>query len=383
MAEKYGFFNSKNGDRTYDAEDMNRQLRRLVSDGVFANPSTNLQVTAGSGMTVTVSPGGARVDGHWYELDAPVNLTVSPADVSLERTDAVVLSLDRKARSISLKVVKGAVPAHEADPVRNDDEYQLILAYVFVYPRTSVIKDYAVLDVRGRDCCGYITGLINQVDTSRLFGQYDAAAKHDQETNQQAFTKWFAGVQKQLAGAVPYKTLSGSSKAIVNLQSGFTFITDYTPGTDILNVYVNGLRLVESEYYIKNNMIMLKQSVKKGTEVSYEVLRYNDAFTETETWKDVKLSGSLQGSVKVKKTGDIVSIQGQIIGAVSQGSVLFTLDEQHRPAMMLMIPCSFVTDMDKGTLTNGLLNVLPNGQVTAGAACPAGGIIPILINFSK
>jgi hypothetical protein len=46
MAFKCGFFNSINGDRLYNAEDMNNPYSRIVSNGVFgdAESSTDFQV---------------------------------------------------------------------------------------------------------------------------------------------------------------------------------------------------------------------------------------------------------------------------------------------------------------------------------------------------
>ena len=38
MAFQCGFFNSINGDRKYNAEEMNNPYHRIVSNGVFAKP---------------------------------------------------------------------------------------------------------------------------------------------------------------------------------------------------------------------------------------------------------------------------------------------------------------------------------------------------------
>ena len=61
MAFKTGFYNSVGEDRKYNAEDMCRPYRRLVSNGVFAapdgSPSIDFQVVANNNMTVTVKAG--------------------------------------------------------------------------------------------------------------------------------------------------------------------------------------------------------------------------------------------------------------------------------------------------------------------------------------
>ena len=57
MAVTYGFFDSINGDRTYNADDIGNYFLKLISNGVFATPSTSLQVQATTGMTVNVAAG--------------------------------------------------------------------------------------------------------------------------------------------------------------------------------------------------------------------------------------------------------------------------------------------------------------------------------------
>ena len=49
MTMRSGFHNSINGDRKYNAQDMSMPYREIISNGVFPNPSNQLQVTASSG----------------------------------------------------------------------------------------------------------------------------------------------------------------------------------------------------------------------------------------------------------------------------------------------------------------------------------------------
>ena len=59
MGIRYGFFNSVNGDRKYNAEDMTKYFDKIISDGVFHDPANALNVTASitSSMTLSVLPG--------------------------------------------------------------------------------------------------------------------------------------------------------------------------------------------------------------------------------------------------------------------------------------------------------------------------------------
>ena len=57
MALTYGFYNSINHDRRYNATQMSQLFDGIINDGVFANIGTAMVVTAGTGLTVTVGLG--------------------------------------------------------------------------------------------------------------------------------------------------------------------------------------------------------------------------------------------------------------------------------------------------------------------------------------
>ena len=54
-----GFFNSIDGDRKYDADDISNYFLKLISNGVFATPANSMQIQATTGMKVKVTPGWA------------------------------------------------------------------------------------------------------------------------------------------------------------------------------------------------------------------------------------------------------------------------------------------------------------------------------------
>ena len=78
--ERYGFFNSINHDRVYDASDVARFLKKFFTNGVFNN---SLRVTANDNMTVSVSVGQANIEGYGYELDDILTLDIADADSTL------------------------------------------------------------------------------------------------------------------------------------------------------------------------------------------------------------------------------------------------------------------------------------------------------------
>ena len=84
MALKFGFFNSVNGDRKYNADDISNYFLKLISNGVFATPSNAMQVQASAGMTINVSAGWAFINCKWLENTAAYPLTLDSADVTFE-----------------------------------------------------------------------------------------------------------------------------------------------------------------------------------------------------------------------------------------------------------------------------------------------------------
>lgn len=206
MAIKYGFFNSVNGDRVYDAEDLGRYLHGIISSGVYADSSDSLQVLANGDMTVTVQPGRAMLDCHYMENDAPLVLNLEPAGTT-SRHDAVVMRLDKVARTCGI-YVKTNVPVTLTpgflDWITGGEANvkEWVLAYIYVGARATAITQSAITDHRANtSLCGWVHGLVDQVDTSTLFLQWQTAYEEQYAELQQAranmegqYYDWFAGL---------------------------------------------------------------------------------------------------------------------------------------------------------------------------------------------
>ena len=204
MAIKSGFHNSINGDRKYNAEDMNRPYKDILSNGVFPNPSDQLQVFASSGMTVSVSVGGGLFGNGWAYNDAPEFLTLDPAEATLNRIDAIVVKRDESesVRDTILYVKKGEPGMTGVAPEMTHDDYvdEYCLATIYVSPNTATITQAMITDTRpDTNVCGWVTGLIDQVDTSTLFAQWQSAYEEQFETFTTDFEEWLESVQGILA----------------------------------------------------------------------------------------------------------------------------------------------------------------------------------------
>lgn len=190
--QKSSFFNAKiedgQPDRVYLAEDFAEYFNSFISNGVFVNPSTSLQVMANDNMTVTVETGKAWINGYFYQNTKPYILDIDPADGKLDRIDLIYLALDLEKREVRLGLTKG-VPSPQAEKpslIRRKDLYQLGIAYIYLDRGATKITQANISDLRlNNEYCGPVHGVVDQVDTTTIFNQY---AKWFEETTNEANT---------------------------------------------------------------------------------------------------------------------------------------------------------------------------------------------------
>lgn len=165
---RYGFFNSVNGDRKYNADDMTKYFDKIVSNGVFRDPANALRVTSSlsEGLTIDIQPGRGLINCRWLESDTVHTITLDPSDMLLDRIDTVVMRLDLREseRKMEIDVVKG-VPAVAPVPhqrVNTSDIKELILGYVRVNHNVITISDTDITDTRADGAvCGWVHSLVS------------------------------------------------------------------------------------------------------------------------------------------------------------------------------------------------------------------------------
>lgn len=197
MAEQSGFFNANvvngNYDREYLAEDFAKYFASFVGNGIFGGKSNELLVvqSTDTGMKVDVSPGMGWINGYWYENTSKLTLNIDVADGVLNRIDSVVIRWGKAERKAWLAISKGApaAAAVAASVQRTADYYELKLAEISVKAGTTKITQAEITDTRlNSNVCGIVKGLIDQIDTTDLFAQYNAA-----------FQTWFESIKGQLS----------------------------------------------------------------------------------------------------------------------------------------------------------------------------------------
>ena len=277
MAVTYGFFDSIQGDRVYDADDISNYFLKLISNGVFATPSNAMQVQANSGMQVAVSAGWGFINCKWVNNSTAYLLTVDTADVSLNRIDRVVLRLDKNVgvRRIDIAVKTGTPATNPTAPAltrQANGIWELSLAQIYVGAGVSEITQADITDERpNTELCGFITGLIDQIDTTNLFAQF---------TN--AFETWFENIQQ----TVQATNMIEGNRYIVPLDEDgeldmFTIPTsNYNYTLDVLHIYINGMLLTPDVDYREGHdslgtttIVLIRTVDVAGTVVEYEVLK--------------------------------------------------------------------------------------------------------------
>lgn len=195
MAVTYGFYNSLNKDRMYNAQQMSAIFDGIITDGVFGAIGDKLMPVAGTGMQVIVKTGKCWFNSTWTLNDAQLPLDVEAADVSLTRIDAVVVEINSAVgtRANSIKVIKGAPSANPAKPTLSATEtlHQYALGYITVAAGATAITAANIEINVGKTTCPFITSVLQQTDITDLFNQWDSE-----------FNTWFANVQSQLSGNV-------------------------------------------------------------------------------------------------------------------------------------------------------------------------------------
>lgn len=207
MAVTSGFFNSVNGDRKYNAEQMSAIFDGIINDGVFSNVGTAFAVKAGTGNTVNVGIGRAWFNSTWIYNDAILPVKLDDSELVLDRIDAIVFEVDHtnEVRDGTIKVIKGTPGSDPKNPEMTETDYvhQHPLVYILRKAGSTEITQGNITNMIGTSSCPYVTGILQVQNIDNIVAQWQAqwiewfayeTAKTEEEANAiiDDWTQWYA-----------------------------------------------------------------------------------------------------------------------------------------------------------------------------------------------
>lgn len=222
MAWTSGFFNSIDNDRLYNADQMSEIFDGLITQGVYESIGKKLAVQPNSGMTIQINTGRGWFGSRWVKNDSEYLLTLEDSDVLLNRYAAICIRADLadSARTAEPYIKYSDFATSPVKPAMERTEFvkEYCLAYVLIKGGATEITAADITDTRpNTSLCGWVTGLIKQVDSDTLWSQWQAQfedfmAKQDESVadkdqafsdfmalKQSEFTTWFNSLQGVLS----------------------------------------------------------------------------------------------------------------------------------------------------------------------------------------
>ena len=184
----YGFYNSINYDRLYDAMQMGEIFDGIINDGILSHYGEAFEVSPGGGLSIIVGIGRCWFDHTWTLNDADLPMVLEPAELVLDRIDAVVIEVDARdeARKNSIKIIKGTPgdPAQKPELTNTTLVHQHAIAYISVPAECREINQGHITDNRGQEDCHFADALLDVIDVTELMKQW-----------LYQFNEWFNGIQ--------------------------------------------------------------------------------------------------------------------------------------------------------------------------------------------
>ncbi len=240
MSVTSGFFNSLNGDRRYNAEQMSAIFDGIINDGVFANIGTTFGVKASSGTTVTVGIGRAWFNSTWLLNDSILPIISDTAEAVLDRYDAVVIEINHSnsVRAGNIKMVKGTPSSNPTYPsmTKTTEVNQYPIAYIYRKAGSTAIAQADITNMVGTSSCPFVTGILQVTNIDNVVAQWQSqwtrwyATQTESVLNQfnqwrdEAqidFYTWYHDLQVVLEGDVATKL----TQQIIELQNKFGTLT--------------------------------------------------------------------------------------------------------------------------------------------------------------
>lgn len=194
MGQYANFYNSRNGDRVYNADSMSEWLLPFFTTGVFNNC---FAITANDNMTVTVSGGYVNINGKTKHFEQAQIFTLEKASGTLARIDNVILRRDDTERDFYIFIETGGFSRNPVAPeiVRSEAIHDLKLGEIYVGVGAIKITQENITDTRmNSDVCGWVMATVKEIDFSQITAQFQSYFSRYQASITQEFNSYMAQI---------------------------------------------------------------------------------------------------------------------------------------------------------------------------------------------
>lgn len=260
MAFSYGFFDSKNLDRVYTAEDFTSYLSGMICDGVFDTYGDNFSVSAGNNVSVVIGTGKSWIDGHFFLNDIAYKLDLKKyVDESLNRYVIIGISCDTSdsVRACQIEVKSGTAATSPSVPAfqNTDTKKYLTLAAVRLNNGITEISQADITDYRSNEKkCGYVKCILGKCKVSEILSALDTYNSTITQLNNHV-----TELQNRLAEVEAVTGATGVILVSAGQIGSNAFYALYSDGT----LRINGSGSTYSYTGLNNSIFYMNSNIKK------------------------------------------------------------------------------------------------------------------------
>lgn len=325
MAVTYGFYNSLNSDRVYDAVQLSSIFDGVIRDGVFMYSNGDdlpfyPKVLPSVPMSITMDPGRCWFDHTWTLSDNLETFSFEPGE-AYGRYDAVVLDVNRNvdARQNSFYVVKGEARPTPVWPtmINESERRQYPFIYVYIPASATSLRTQDIEYHVGRDPLDvpFVTCPLEILDPSDLFAKWD-----------EIWAEWYSKVTTDWDAFVANRLQDFNQFITARQNEWDTFVSlrqdDWDAWLSARNVqYNNWFSQLQSDWTAwfdasKNDFDTFKGDYNKW---------WNDAETEFREWL-AEIQGLINGDEFNELVQGINDVNGIFTATSSTVSGVTTVD---------------------------------------------------------
>lgn len=226
MAVTYGFYNSQNGDRKYDAVQFGEVFDGIINDGVYQSIGSAFLVKPTTGTSVSVGTGRAWFNHTWIKNDSEFQVLLNSAHPIYDRIDAIVFDINSSSRINSITVVQGEPAETPVKPqIGTGSSRQYPIAYITVKKAATSIAVSDINYVVGTKDCPFVTGPLTVMTMERFVEAWSSEWNDWMSNAKNEYSSTLATSKSQFEGWFRTLQVNLNSNTAANLQNQITELT--------------------------------------------------------------------------------------------------------------------------------------------------------------